>query len=120
MRTSSIPSRAIRRTAASRIRSRALTLPTLRGDPMSTTAAGPATLTERERDVQERARAFVDEVLVPLEERAERARGGLEPADVARVRREGIDRGLSGGLHAVEHGGQGRAAGGGVPLAGHA
>jgi alkylation response protein AidB-like acyl-CoA dehydrogenase len=57
--------------------------------------------------VAARARAFVDEVLVPLEIKAERAGGRLPEDDVARIRSEAIARGLSGGLHAVEHGGQG-------------
>jgi alkylation response protein AidB-like acyl-CoA dehydrogenase len=78
---------------------------------MTTTApldpAGSAALSEREREVQERARAFTDEVLIPLEERAERNRGRLPEEDVARVRREGLERGLAGGLHRSEHGGQG-------------
>jgi acyl-CoA dehydrogenase len=74
---------------------------------MSTTLPELETLSAREREVQARARAFVEEVLIPLEERAERARGRLPAEDVERVRREGLERGLSGGLHAREHGGQG-------------
>jgi acyl-CoA dehydrogenase len=58
-------------------------------------------------DAPARARAFVDEVLVPLEEKAERARGRLPPEDVEHIRAEALSRGLSGGMHAVEHGGQG-------------
>jgi alkylation response protein AidB-like acyl-CoA dehydrogenase len=58
-------------------------------------------------DAPARARAFVDEVLVPLEEKAERARGRLPEEDVARIRAEALARGLSGGMHAAEHGGQG-------------
>src|SRR5689334_14704553 len=64
-------------------------------------------LSEREREVQERARAFVDDVLIPLELDAERAGGHLPAADVERVRREALSRRLSGGLHSSEHGGQG-------------
>ena len=64
-------------------------------------------LTAAELEVQARARAFVDEVLIPLEERAERAHGRLPAEDVERVRRESLARGLSGGLHSAEHGGQG-------------
>jgi acyl-CoA dehydrogenase len=60
-----------------------------------------------ELEVQARARAFVDEVLIPLEEKAERAHGRLPAEDVERVRRESLARGLSGGLHSAEHGGQG-------------
>jgi alkylation response protein AidB-like acyl-CoA dehydrogenase len=64
-------------------------------------------LSEREREVQERARAFVDEVLIPLEVEAERRGGRLPEADVARVRAEALERRLGGGLHSSEHGGQG-------------
>jgi acyl-CoA dehydrogenase len=55
----------------------------------------------------ERARAFVETVLMPLEEKAERAGGRLPPEDVERIRTEAIAAGLAGGLHAREHGGQG-------------
>src|SRR3954470_23258974 len=64
-------------------------------------------LTAAERSLQARARSFVDDVLIPLEERAERAHGRLPADDVERVRRESLARGLSGGLHSAEHGGQG-------------
>jgi len=53
----------------------------------------------------ERARAFVDEILIPRELDAELGRIG--PDEVALIRREALARGVSGGLHAVEHGGQG-------------
>ncbi len=55
----------------------------------------------------ERARAFVDEVLIPREVAAERAGGRLPAEEVAVIRREALARRLGGGLHAVEHGGQG-------------
>ena len=55
----------------------------------------------------ERARAFVDDVLIPLEEKAERAHGRLPAEDVERIRSEALAAGLAGGLHAREHGGQG-------------
>jgi alkylation response protein AidB-like acyl-CoA dehydrogenase len=58
-------------------------------------------------ELQERARRFVDEVLIPLEVKAECAGGKLPPEDVEHIRREGLARGLSGGSHAAEHGGQG-------------
>ena len=54
-----------------------------------------------------RARAFVEDVLIPLEEKAERAGGRLPAEDVARIRAEALAAGLAGGLHAREHGGQG-------------
>jgi acyl-CoA dehydrogenase len=64
-------------------------------------------LSERERDVQERARAFVDDVLIPLEVQAELGGGRLPDDVVARVRGEALARRVSGGLHSAEHGGQG-------------
>ena len=58
-------------------------------------------------DLIERARRFVDELLIPNEELAERS-GGRIPEDLReRIKRESIETGLSGGLHAPEHGGQG-------------
>jgi alkylation response protein AidB-like acyl-CoA dehydrogenase len=74
---------------------------------MTTATTSPLELTEAERELQARARAFADEVLIPLEEQAERAHGRLPEDVVARVRREAIERRLGGGLHRPEHGGQG-------------
>ena len=56
---------------------------------------------------EDRARRFVDDVLIPLEEKAERAGGRLPESDVERIRTAAIAAGLNGGLHAREHGGQG-------------
>src|SRR5436190_21390447 len=57
--------------------------------------------------LSERASRFAEDILMPLEEEAER-RGGRLPADVvANIKREAIDAGLAGGLHAMDHGGQG-------------
>jgi acyl-CoA dehydrogenase len=53
----------------------------------------------------ERAKAFVDEILIPREVDAELGR--LTPDDVALIRREALARELSGGLRSREHGGQG-------------
>jgi acyl-CoA dehydrogenase len=58
-------------------------------------------------DLVARARSFVEEVLFPLEEQAERAGGKLPEADIARIRDAAIQAGLAGGLHARDHGGQG-------------
>jgi acyl-CoA dehydrogenase len=58
-------------------------------------------------DLRERARRFVEEVLIPLEQEAEAADGRLPAEAVARVKREALAAGLGGGLHAREHGGQG-------------
>jgi acyl-CoA dehydrogenase len=63
--------------------------------------------TPEHAELQARARAFVDEVLIPLEVEAERAHGRLPEETVAEIRREALARRLSGGLHAAEHGGQG-------------
>ena len=58
-------------------------------------------------DLQERARRFVEELLIPNEELAE-LNGGKIPDELReRIKRNSIEAGLSGGLHAPEHGGQG-------------
>ena len=67
----------------------------------------PFDLDEETRDVQARARAFTEEILFPLEEEAERRHGRLPDDVVADVKREAIARGLTGGLHNPDHGGQG-------------
>ena len=53
----------------------------------------------------ERAKAFVDEILIPREVDAELGR--LTSDDHALIAREALARGISGGLHSREHGGQG-------------
>jgi acyl-CoA dehydrogenase len=65
------------------------------------------TPTPQQSELQARARAFVEEVLMPLEVEAERAGGRLPVDTVEEIRRQAIERRLGGGLHAVEHGGQG-------------
>jgi acyl-CoA dehydrogenase len=60
-----------------------------------------------ELDLRERARRFVDELLIPNEELAERSGGHVPDELVQRIKREAIEAGLSGGLHSREHGGQG-------------
>ena len=67
----------------------------------------PFDLDDETREVQERARAFTEEVLFPLEEEAERRHGKLPDDVIADVKREAIARELTGGLHDPEHGGQG-------------
>jgi len=57
--------------------------------------------------LQERARRFVDDVLIPLEEEAERSGGRLGEDAVRRIREAAVAAELHGGLHAREHGGQG-------------
>jgi acyl-CoA dehydrogenase len=68
---------------------------------------GAGELTPGQADLRERARRFVEDVLIPREELAERAGGVLPDAEVAAVRQAAIAARLNGGLHAVEHGGQG-------------
>jgi acyl-CoA dehydrogenase len=78
---------------------------------MTVTPAAPAAtaadLTPEQRELQERARRFVDEVLIPNEELAEKSGGRIGEELEQRIKREAIEAGLSGGLHAPEHGGQG-------------
>ena len=64
-------------------------------------------IVETATGLQARARAFVDEVLIPREVAAERAGGRLPREEVEIIRREALERGLAGGRHATEHGGQG-------------
>jgi acyl-CoA dehydrogenase len=66
-----------------------------------------AEFSAEELDLQERARRFIDEVLIPNEELAERSGGRIPEELIARIKLEAIAAGLSGGLHAPEHGGQG-------------
>ena len=77
---------------------------------MTVTPTAPASadrLTPEQADLQGRARRFVEEVLIPNEELAERSGGQLPDELIQRIEREAIAAGLSGGLHAPEHGGQG-------------
>jgi acyl-CoA dehydrogenase len=75
---------------------------------MSTpTIADSTVLTPERAELQARARALVEEVLMPLEVDAERARGRLPAETVDEIRRQAMARRLGGGLHAPEHGGQG-------------
>ena len=64
-------------------------------------------LTEAQRELRERAARYVDDVLIPLEEGAELAGGRLPGDAVARVKDAARAARLTGGNHAVEHGGQG-------------
>ena len=68
---------------------------------------GAGELTAAHAELRERARRFVDELLIPNEELAERSGGRIPDELKQRIKREAVDAGLSGGLHAVEHGGQG-------------
>ena len=61
----------------------------------------------RALEIQGRARQFAERVLIPLEQEAEGRNGRLDAETIATVKREATAAGLAGGLHAVEHGGQG-------------
>jgi alkylation response protein AidB-like acyl-CoA dehydrogenase len=75
---------------------------------ISTAPAAPAAeFTPEQLDLRDRARSFVEEILIPNEELAERAGGKIPDELKQRIKREAIDARLSGGLHAPEHGGQG-------------
>ena len=78
--------------------------PTATASPEEITMPGelPAELAE----LQARARKFTEEVLIPLEEEAERNHGRLPQEQIEMVKREGIAARLNGGLHPAEHGGQ--------------
>jgi alkylation response protein AidB-like acyl-CoA dehydrogenase len=67
----------------------------------------PLELTPELTELRDRASRFVDEVLIPLEQEAERLHGRLPRETIDRVKREGIAAGLNGGLHSPEYGGQG-------------
>lgn len=70
-------------------------------------AAPPFALTDEQADLQERARKFVDEHLIPNEELAELSGGKVPDELKQQIRTAAIEARLSGGLHAPEHGGQG-------------
>jgi acyl-CoA dehydrogenase len=77
---------------------------------MTITPAAPATATDftpEQLDLQDRARRFVEEVLIPNEEIAERSGGKISDELKQRIKSEAVEARLSGGLHAAEHGGQG-------------
>jgi acyl-CoA dehydrogenase len=75
--------------------------------PAAAAGAMPLDLDGETLELAHRARRFAEAVLMPLEEEAER-RGGRLPDDVvAELRRRALDARLAGGMHAVEHGGQG-------------
>ena len=57
--------------------------------------------------LQQRARTFVEEVIMPLEEEAEALGGKLPAETIAAVKQASIEAGLDGGMHSREHGGQG-------------
>jgi alkylation response protein AidB-like acyl-CoA dehydrogenase len=75
--------------------------------PAAAPAPTAADLTPEQEELRERARRFVDEVLIPNEVLAETSGGKVPQELIDRIKRESVEAGLSGGLHAKEHGGQG-------------
>ena len=63
-------------------------------------------LTPEQLELQERARTFVETVLIPLEVEAEEAGGRLREHTVDEIKREAIAARLNGGRVPVGHGGQ--------------
>src|ERR1700755_2182266 len=68
--------------------------------------ADASTLTPEQAELQARARGFEGAGGVPVVGPA-RGAGGVPAERIAVIRHAAIDRRLAGGLHAVEHGGQG-------------
>ena len=64
-------------------------------------------LTPEQLELQQRARTFVETVLIPLELEAEERGGRLPDETVEQIKREAIAARLNGGRFAPEHGGQG-------------
>ncbi|MEO3814292.1 acyl-CoA dehydrogenase [Sphaerisporangium sp. B11E5] len=64
-------------------------------------------LTPRQAELRERARAFVDEELLPHEEAAELSGGRLPAGVVDGIMKAAVRARLNGGRHAAAHGGQG-------------
>jgi len=71
------------------------------------TAVADADLTDEQRELQQRARRFVETVLIPLEVEAEERGGALPAARIEEIKREAIAARLHGGRVPQEFGGQG-------------
>jgi acyl-CoA dehydrogenase len=74
---------------------------------MSATTTAPNELTPDQQELRDRARAFVEEVLIPLENEAEERAGALPQSTIDEIKRAAIAARLHGGRVPVEHGGQG-------------
>jgi acyl-CoA dehydrogenase len=74
---------------------------------MSTTITPAPGLTDEQLELSGRARDFVEQVLIPLENEAEERAGALPEATVQEVKQAAIASRLHGGRVPVEHGGQG-------------
>jgi acyl-CoA dehydrogenase len=74
---------------------------------MTSAAAPTADLNPDQLELQQRARTFVETVLMPLEVEAEERGGQLPPDTIEMIKREAIAARLNGGRFAPEYGGQG-------------
>ncbi len=74
---------------------------------MSTTTTPAPELTDEQLELSDRARDFVEQVLIPLENEAEQRAGALPEETVREIKRAAIASRLHGGRVPVEHGGQG-------------
>jgi acyl-CoA dehydrogenase len=80
---------------------------TIATEPAAGRLALPLELEPEQAELRDRARTFIDEVVIPLEQKAEQHGGRLPAEDIETVKREGIAARLNGGLHSPEYGGQG-------------
>ncbi|MBN8868319.1 MAG: acyl-CoA dehydrogenase [Solirubrobacterales bacterium] len=71
------------------------------------TIPGDQGLTDEALDLQRRARNYVEDVLIPLEQEAELLHGRLPEETIRLVKERALAAGLTGGLHKSENGGQG-------------
>src|SRR5207248_3262938 len=81
--------------------------PDQRGPTMSTTvspAVADPSLSPDQLELQQRARTFVESVLMPLELEAEERGGQLPEETVEHIKQEAIAARLNGGRFAPEHG----------------
>jgi acyl-CoA dehydrogenase len=74
---------------------------------MTTTVADPHGLTDEQRELRDRARGFVEQVLMPLETEAEAAGGRLPEQTVTAIKAAAIAARLHGGRTPAAIGGQG-------------
>jgi acyl-CoA dehydrogenase len=81
--------------------------PTTEAPPVAAETALPFEPTPEQAELRERARAFVENELIPLEEDAELLNGRLPQESIDRVKAAAVEARLNGGLHSPEYGGQG-------------
>lgn len=83
------------------------TVPPTGGSRSTTAADAAAQFTDEQHALQQRAREFVDTVLIPLEQQAEAASGRLDNETIGRIQQAAIAANLHGGRVPARHGGQG-------------